>query len=64
MAEVKKEFFPEMATPSNSRNRTLETAERLIFCPEEGCTMNGTLRKVFQAFQIQLRRYYPLENVN
>ena len=46
MAEVKKEFFPEMATPSNSRNRTLETAERLIFCPEEGCTMNGTLRKI------------------
>ena len=46
MAEVKKEFFPEMATPSNSRNRTLETAERHIFCPEEGCTMNGTLRKI------------------
>ena len=46
MAEIKKEFFPEMATPANSRNRTLETAERVFFCPEEGCTMHGTLRRI------------------
>ena len=46
MVDVKTEFFPEMATPSNSRNRTLETAERHIFCPEEGCTVNGTLRRI------------------
>ena len=46
MVDIKTEFFPEMATPSNSRNRTFETAERHIFCPEEGCTMNGTLRKI------------------
>ena len=46
MAEIKKEFFPEMATPTNSRNRTLETAEKVFFCPEEGCTMHGTLRRI------------------
>ena len=46
MAEIKKEFFPEMATPANSRNRTLETAEKVFFCPEEGCTMHGTLRRI------------------
>ena len=46
MASIKTEFFPNMATPSNSRNRTFETAEKHIFCPEDGCTVGGTWRKI------------------
>ena len=46
MVSVKTEFFSEMATPSNSRNRTYETAEKHIFCPENECVVNGTWRKV------------------
>ena len=46
MVTIKTEVFPNMATPSNSRNRTFETAEKHIFCPEDGCTVGGTWRKI------------------
>ena len=46
MVSIKTEMFSEMATPSNSRNRTYETAEKHIFCPENECSVNGTWRYV------------------
>ena len=46
MVSIKTEVFPEMATPSNCRNRTFETAEKHLFCPENECSVNGTWRVV------------------
>ena len=46
MVSIKTEVFPEMATPSNCRNRTFETAEKHLFCPEGECSENGTWRVV------------------
>ena len=46
MVTIKTEVFPNMANPSNSRNRTFETAEKHIFCPEDGCAVGGTWRKI------------------
>ena len=46
MTNVKIEVFPEMSNPNNSRNRSQETAERSVTCPEEGCTKRGVLRAI------------------